>query len=137
MNLFLEWLDEWCLGIHEIDRQHLQLAQLFNHLANSLQTTPADTSSTASTMTLVRRLLKETRQHFKDEESIMREHDYPYLVDHRREHVMLLAELRDFIREIEAGSRQFDYESLSALKHWLIHHVIDVDLAFARYLAQE
>jgi hemerythrin len=67
----------------------------------------------------------------------MREHDYPFLLDHHREHALLLVELQDYIHQLEVGSRQIDYESLTALKHWLIRHVTDGDLAFARYLAQE
>jgi hemerythrin len=137
VNSFLEWLDEWHLCIDEIDRQHLQLASLINTMADRLRATDTHPASPVTTVSLVHQLLRETRQHFKDEESIMREHDYPELVDHHRDHAMLLAELQDFIREIEEGGRQFDFNSLTALKHWLIDHVIDCDLAFARYLEQE
>jgi hemerythrin len=64
----------------------------------------------------------------------MRGHGYPELTEHHREHIMLLAELQEFIREIEEGTRQFDLDTLTSLKHWLINHVIDSDLAFARYI---
>jgi len=134
VNHFLEWLDDWYLGIQEIDQQHLALAELLNRVAGRLQETKESRASGEVILPLVRRLLEETRQHFKDEESIMREHDYPELIDHHREHVMLLAELQEFIRDIEEGRRQFDIDSLTALKHWLINHVIDGDMAFARYL---
>jgi len=134
VNHFLEWLNDWYLGIQEIDQQHLALAELLNRVAGRLQETEESRASGEVILPLVRRLLEETRQHFKDEESIMREHDYPELVDHHREHVMLLAELQEFIRDIEEGRRQFDLDSLTALKHWLINHVIDGDMAFARYL---
>ncbi len=137
MNLFLEWRDEWCLGIHEIDRQHMQLAELLNHLADLLQIVLTTNPSTASSMLLVRQLMEQTRQHFKDEESIMREHDYPHLVDHHRQHLLLLTEIQDFISQIEAGSRQFDYDSLTAMKHCLIDHVAKDDMDFASYLEQE
>ncbi len=137
MNSFLEWLDEWYLGIEEIDRQHLQLVSLLNQMADCLRPMNESSPSRISTMALVKQLLKETRRHFKDEESIMREYDFPDLIGHHRDHTMLLAELQDFIREIEEGSRQLDLHSLTALKHWLIDHVIDCDLAFARYLEQE
>jgi hemerythrin len=133
---FLEWLDDWYVGIQAIDRQHLELATLFNRVAEMLRGETPTASGTSKILPLVRQLLDDTRQHFKDEEGIMREHNYPDLIDHRREHIMLLAELQAFIREIEKEQRQFDLESLTALKHWLINHVIEVDLAFARYLRQ-
>jgi hemerythrin len=134
MKVFLEWLDDWCLGLQEIDRQHLNLAELLNRVADSLDDTAEPSGAGEETMQLVMLLLEETRQHFRDEESVMRDHDYPELTDHCREHIMLLAELREFIREMEEGVRQFDLNALIALKHWLITHVIDSDLAFARYL---
>lgn len=137
VNCFLEWLDEWYLGIDEIDHQHLQLVSLLNQMADRLSPMDKSHVSRTLTMTLMHQLLDETRQHFRDEESIMREHDYPALIGHHRDHAMLLAELQDFIREIEEGGRKFDFDSLTALKHWLIDHVIDSDLTFARYLEQE
>ncbi|MEJ2591997.1 MAG: bacteriohemerythrin [Candidatus Thiodiazotropha sp.] len=134
MKVFLEWLDDWFLGVEEIDRQHVNLAVLLNRIADSLAVTTAHAGTGEESMPLVLTLQEETRRHFNDEEAVMREHDYPDLTEHHREHIMLLAELQAFIREIEAGRRQFDLDTLTALKHWLINHVIDSDLAFARYL---
>ena len=69
-----------------------------------------------------------------DEEGIMRGHAYPELTEHHRDHIMLLAELQEFIRDVEEGRREFGLDSLISLKHWLINHIVDSDLAFARYL---
>jgi hemerythrin len=66
----------------------------------------------------------------------MREYDFPQLGEHHREHVLLLAELQEFVREIEEGRRSFDLETLTSLKHWLINHVLESDMAFARYLQE-
>ena len=137
MNHFLEWLDDWYLGIREIDSQHLAMAEQINRLAETLQSATTTPARHDSLMPLIEHLLEDTRRHFKVEESIMREHDYPDLIQHHRDHVMLLAELQEFIREIEEGRRYFDIDSLTALKHWLINHVVEGDLAFARYLEQE
>lgn len=134
MKRFLEWLDDWFLGVEEIDRQHLDLAALLNRVADSLADTGMLSGAGEETMPLVLALQEETRRHFNDEEAVMRDHDYPDLTEHHREHIMLLAELQAFIREIEEGRRQFDLDTLTSLKHWLINHVIDSDLAFARYL---
>ncbi len=131
MKVFLEWLDDWSLGMEEIDRQHQHLADLLNRIATAMD---VENGSADKADSLVVRLLEETRQHFNDEEAIMRNHQYPELIEHHREHIMLLAELQEFIREIEEGVRRFDYETLVSLKHWLINHVIDSDMAFARYL---
>ncbi|MEJ2466376.1 MAG: hypothetical protein P8045_11840 [Candidatus Thiodiazotropha sp.] len=82
MNHFLEWLDDWYVGIHEIDRQHLELAALFNQLADSLHSASVNGCVTASSLPLVVQLLDETRKHFKDEERLEALADQP--CDRRR-----------------------------------------------------
>lgn len=134
MKVFLEWLDDWNLGIEEIDRDHMNLVELLNMIADSLNGENPVSNHHEETMPLVMRLIDETRQHFSNEESVMREHGYPKLIEHHREHIMLLAELRDFIREIEEGKRLFDTATLTSLKRWLINHVIDYDMDIARFI---
>ena len=135
MKLFLEWLDDWQLGILEIDQHHQEMAELLNRIVGSLGS-EAETGSGEETLPLVLDLLNRTRRHFKVEEAVMRKYAYPGLGEHHREHVLLLAELQELIREIEEGRRHFDLETLTALKHWLINHVLESDQAFARYLQE-
>jgi len=133
MKVFLEWLDDWQLGIYGIDRHHQEMAELLNRIVGSLDS-EEEISSGEETLPLILNLLDKTRRHFKVEEAVMRGYGYPGLGEHHREHVLLLAELQEFIRETEEGRHRFDLETLTALKHWLINHVLESDLAFARYL---
>ena len=133
MKVFLEWLDDWQIGIGEIDRHHREMAELLNRIVRSLDT-GLGSSAGRETQRLILMLLEKTRRHFKVEEAVMREYDFPQLGEHHREHVLLLAELQEFVREIEEGRRSFDLETLTSLKHWLINHVLESDMAFARYL---
>ncbi|MCU7923240.1 MAG: bacteriohemerythrin [Candidatus Thiodiazotropha sp. (ex Dulcina madagascariensis)] len=134
MKAFLEWRDDWFLGIGLIDQQHLELVDLVNRIATSLEASQQPYANGSDAMDLVLKFQEETRRHFRDEEAFMLEHDYPARVSHHREHALLQAELRMLIREIEAGKRAFDLEILKSLKHWLIDHVIDSDRAIARYM---
>jgi len=92
MKAFLEWLDEWFLGIPEIDQQHMELAELLNLIVRSMEQGAPPSLPGKETMPLLTQLLKKTRQHFKDEEAFMRKHDYPGLIEHHRDHILLLAE---------------------------------------------
>jgi hemerythrin len=134
MKRFLTWRDDWCLGIAEIDQQHLHLVELLNQVADLVKTDDSESSDDAEAMRSVLQLQEETRQHFRDEEAFMRTHEYPYVTRHHREHALLQAELRDLIREIEEGKRRLDIQTLTSLKYWLIDHVIVSDMAIARYL---
>ena len=48
-----------------------------------------------------------------------------------------MAELQAYIREVESGSRPFSLETLTALKHWQINHVIYSDKMFADFLRRQ
>ncbi|MCU7904421.1 MAG: bacteriohemerythrin [Candidatus Thiodiazotropha sp. (ex Epidulcina cf. delphinae)] len=136
MKAFLEWRDDWFLGIGRIDQQHLGLVDLVNRVATSLQDPRQPSANGSDSMDLMLKLQDQTRRHFRDEEAFMLEHDYPARVSHHREHALLQAELQALIREIEEGIRELDLETLKSLKHWLIDHVIDSDQAIARYVEQ-
>ncbi|MES9823448.1 MAG: bacteriohemerythrin [Candidatus Thiodiazotropha endolucinida] len=134
MKRFLTWRDDWYLGIDEIDQQHLHLVELVNQVADSVLTQNSESNDDGGAMRLVLQLQEETRQHFRDEEAFMRNHEYPQVSSHHREHALLQAELSDLIREIEEGKRRLDIETLTSLKYWLIDHVIDSDMDIARYM---
>ncbi|MCU7944827.1 MAG: bacteriohemerythrin [Candidatus Thiodiazotropha sp. (ex Cardiolucina cf. quadrata)] len=134
MKRFLTWRDDWYLGIDEIDQQHLRLVELINQVADSVMTQNSESNDDGGAMRLVLQLQEETRQHFRDEEAFMRNHEYPQVSSHHREHALLQAELSDLIREIEEGKRRLDIETLTSLKYWLIDHVIESDMDIARYM---
>ncbi|MCG8046994.1 MAG: bacteriohemerythrin [Candidatus Thiodiazotropha endolucinida] len=134
MKRFLTWRDDWYLGIDEIDQQHLHLVELINQVADSVMTQYSESNNDGGAMRLVLQLQEETRQHFRDEEAFMRNHEYPQVSSHHREHALLQAELSDLIREIEEGKRRLDIETLTSLKYWLIDHVIESDMDIARYM---
>ncbi|MBW9266213.1 MAG: bacteriohemerythrin [Candidatus Thiodiazotropha sp. (ex. Lucinisca nassula)] len=134
MKRFLTWRDDWYLGIDEIDQQHLHLVELVNQVADSVMRQNSESNDDGAAMRLVLQLQEETRQHFRDEEAFMRNHEYPQVSSHHREHALLQAELSDLIREIEEGKRRLDIETLTSLKYWLIDHVIDSDMDIARYM---
>lgn len=136
MKPFLFWRDDWLLGLQNLDEQHLELANALNELHLTI-THAIEESQCRNIDQVIRQLsdlAKLARRHFQGEEALMQAHDYPGLAEHHREHLLLMAELQVYIREIEAGSRPFSLETLTALKHWQINHVIYSDKMFADFL---
>ena len=135
MRPFLVWREDWLLGFERLDDQHLSLAQTLNTLHRFL--VHDDNRKPLDREQLCRQLdglLEMTRGHFQDEESLMQDHDYPGLQAHHREHALLLAELQECIREIEAGRKPFTLATLTALKHWQIDHVINSGAEFTQFI---
>jgi hemerythrin len=136
MKRFLEWRDSWCLGCQRIDQQHIGLAEALNRAFEAVAAAPNPEAARRESQRLLQALYDESRRHFDDEEGLMQLCSFPELGMHHREHVMLLAELHEFMREVEAGSGVLDVTSLTSLKHWLIDHVLDADKTFVGFLKE-
>lgn len=133
MKPFLYWRNDWLVGHKIIDKQHLELVNILNtlHYANFRKHKSSSAIDTDRLRQHLKILIDTARRHFRTEESLMLSHHYSDLAVHHREHVLLLAELRECIRDIETDGSAFTLNTLTALKHWLIEHVTYCDQKFA------
>jgi hemerythrin-like metal-binding protein len=123
------------LGFQSLDEQHVALADSLNELYRFLTSNGVQPNAGMDQLCQrLFRILGMTRQHFHDEEALMQRYGYPYQPEHHREHVMLLAEMQQYVREIEAGIKPFTLDSLRAFKYWQIEHVLYSDRKFANYM---
>jgi len=134
MKPFLCWREDWLLGVDTLDSQHIAIATLLSRIFSEFEGGVLASRLNPQGHELLLELVKVTQRHFKFEEALMLTHDYPARAEHHREHLMLLAELRDLIREIEEGHKRFTQEALTSLKHWQIDHVLCNDREFAAHL---
>lgn len=135
MRPFLQWREDWMLGCGALDDQHLELAERMNQLylfltdiRHNLRKEPDGLKQRLS------ELCEEIRHHFQEEEALMEACGYPGLGEHHREHVMLLAEMQECLREIQVNMRLFTLNDLKSLKFWQIGHVTTSDREFAEFL---
>ncbi len=148
MESTFKWRDEWLLGIPTLDNQHQKLADCLHRLVTECTRlhgqngndngSENDTETREALMKLLDELCARTRAHFSIEEDMMLAANYPRYADHRREHVMLLAELTStFAAPIKDGRCNMNPEILGALKSWFIVHVAHSDRQFANWLKRD
>jgi hemerythrin len=137
MKPFLSWRNDWLLGLHELDEQHIALAAQINLIHDVMVREGTRQRCDSRACRHLHDLVQMTRSHFHNEEQVMRDLGFPGLAEHHREHVMLLAELQDLIREIENGERLFGLNTLKSLKLWQIDHVISSDREFMQYFREQ
>ena len=118
------WTRALELGIGGIDRDHQDLAALFNRLKGAAQ-------SQASATTLLS-VLQQLRQcalsHFAAEEALMRSFPYEERGAHLLYHRQLEAELDAVIAEVRSGqSSDLALRVESFFAFWLIDHIGNVD----------
>ncbi|CAG1020506.1 hemerythrin family protein [Methylomonas sp. LL1] len=123
MNEF-SWQDQYRIGDEKIDRQHRQLFDLANQLANS---------QTQQDMTENFMLLyKHVREHFQEEERFMKDLHYPEYQNHVNEHNLMLDKLVD----VSAKINQPQWQQLNVAKfmsQWLTH-IAEKDRAISEYV---
>ncbi len=140
MEEFISWRDDWRLGIKLLDEQHKLLADCLNRVVRQCSCAEDGEEQAREELrgrlgALLAELYAKARQHFKKEEALMLERDYPGYASHQREHVMLLAELKStFITQFEQGCCHMDPAVFKALKSWFIVHVIRSDREFADFI---
>jgi hemerythrin len=127
----LEWRDEFCIGIEEVDHEHRELIGLINALHAELG---AERPS-ARVEGFLGEILASVSAHFALEEKVMRARRYAALVEHKADHERLLDELRDLMDE-QAKGAVLDEAAFSArLAEWFSLHFRTQDARLHKFLA--
>jgi hemerythrin len=131
---FFQWRQEWLLGIKEIDEQHRILVDSVNNLAllymRAVGIPVGKDALRAKLVGLLHLLHDNIEQHFRDEERLMLMSGYPRYKSHAHEHIMFLAEFKNYCDRITARDEELDMETLYSLRTWFIMHILD-DREFA------
>jgi len=132
MKNLITWCESKNLQIIELDQQHRIIADVINKLFHFLQL-PDDAESNQEIKEYMAKLIQATENHFQCEEDYMKQCNYPDFKNHRREHLMLKAELKEYSREVIKGRLKLNKKVLQALKNWLVSHIMCSDMDFAKH----
>jgi hemerythrin len=148
------WQDAWNTRIDSVDAEHRELVALLQDLTERFtrvpggahhdarspaprgETPPARDASTDhdALIAALERLGEHAREHFRHEEELMRLIDYPEIGAHRSEHVLLLAEYVEMVRDLKKqATTHLDPETVSALRQWLVGHMLSADKEYADF----
>lgn len=126
----IDWKEEFSVGVAAVDHEHRALIDLINELYQSLKS--GDSKSTI--LEFLGEVFAKISAHFALEEKVMRERNYDEYEQHKRNHELLLDEIRDIMDEYE-DSQQFEHEELSRrLGNWFTEHFRTYDARLHRYL---
>ncbi len=131
LNL-LQWAPAWEIGVPEIDADHRRLIDQSNALFGAL----AESLPKTEIMTIIGRMESECREHFRREETILRESRYSGTDAHAAEHRRIERELTKAVGAIEAdGVSTAEWKAFALLfQSTLINHLLLYDLQFKSHL---
>jgi len=127
----LEWSPELSVGIDAIDAQHRTWISHFNAVLEAVESNK-DQETVISTLDF---LSSYTEKHFSTEEKYMKENAYPAYAAHLAKHNDLKATVADLVRDFreDGVSRQLADAINTLLCNWLVGHIREMDMAFAKF----
>lgn len=127
---FYEWTDSLSVNIPEIDRQHKELIEQINNVADIVAS-----SEQSSLIDQIDKLLVLTKTHFEFEESFLLKKGYPYHQAHIDDHGEIFKNLSRYTADAKNGYLDL-MDFISFLKRWLKHHIMSEDRNYGDYLSQ-
>jgi len=129
MTTTIQWDDSFRVGVEEFDTAHRNLIDMANELIEAAIQRKAD----AAVADVLDGLIEYTDSHFMREEALMAETDYPKLTEHRRQHRLLLNDVRLFKSQYIAGD--VNVESLvQFLTDWILDHIHEHDRLYGPHM---
>jgi hemerythrin-like metal-binding protein len=129
MELF-KWSNRYSVCIESIDEEHKGLFQLLNRLYTSL--TEGDAQEILAEV--IDELFEYTQKHFRREESLLKQVEYPYLKNHIALHEYFEQSIVRYREQLYSDPSSLTIDILSFLRDWLIQHIQGVDMDYVPYL---
>ena len=128
---FMEWTDEFSVGVAEIDLDHKKLLALLNDLHDAVEAGAGHKVLGE----VLDGLILYVSYHFAHEEGLFLRANYPGYEKHRRQHVALTDTVKEIHADFQSGTAAtLPAEVLEFLKKWLYTHIMESDRAFGVYL---
>lgn len=134
----MEWGPTFAVQNEQIDYEHQRLFSMVNDLHEAVHNPVGDASQTYLMIKVtLDQLVNYADYHFRTEETLMRETNYPKAAEHKAQHDALRAKVIDFQKQVAAGKADVTDSLMKFLSDWLMSHIKKTDVALGQFLAQQ
>jgi len=130
---FIQWKDEYNVGIDSIDQQHRKLVSLINQLQTAVDYSTGEEFEREA----LDELVDYTKTHFGYEEGLMEKYGYPDFEPHKAMHRKMIAKVEAVLAEYEQDHDRAMEDAVTFLKGWLINHINGTDKQYSSYLIEK
>jgi len=127
---YLEWNDDLCVNVAEIDGQHRQLVDLINGLHDAMS---AGRGKEAMSTT-IEGLISYTASHFATEELYFSRYGYRGAPAHIEQHKQFVERVNDFKSGFDENRLMLSLDVMDFLCDWLVDHIKGSDKLYAAEL---
>lgn len=128
----LSWSNQYAIGDDVIDTEHEELFRLINSFHSSW----LEARDRQSIARVFNQLVAYAEMHFRHEETIMAEHEFPQLAVHKQQHETMVETIFRLHREYMEENRSLEVNTMKFIKAWLVEHILESDYRFRDFLAR-
>lgn len=114
----IEWKSHYSVGVEAVDHEHREMIDLINETHERLVAGAEVPDVTA----FLGEIFRGISAHFALEETIMRQHRYDHLDQHKEAHEQLLEDIRDIMDGYEADPEAASQKLSQRLDDWFTLH---------------
>jgi hemerythrin len=127
---YLDWKDEFSVGVAEMDSQHKRWIEIINELHDAMKS-----GQTVKAMSSVlKKMTDYIVVHFKTEEALLEKNNYPGLDKHRIIHEKYALEIHSFVDQFSKGKILMSLDVMDSLKNWLTNHIKMSDKEYGKFI---
>lgn len=133
MSKYVEFNNSLVTGNHEIDEQHEEWINRINKLLGSCE----NGTCKVEAIKMLDYMADYTEFHFKAEEKLQEEVEYPAIEEHKKRHDefrQAVKDLYEMLQEEEGPSNAFVDAVKKNVVEWLVHHIQSFDTSVASYI---
>ena len=131
MELF-KWDSAYSVNVLSIDKDHQVLFGLLNELYGAV----SEGKGALAVHDVAKSLVEYAQKHFRREELLMEQAEYPRLKSHVALHEYFEQSVLKYSKQADENPETITIEVLSFLCDWLIQHIQGADMDFAPYLTK-
>lgn len=127
---YVQWKDEYSVGLDSIDHQHKKLLSLINQLQTAVDYSTGEEFEREA----LDELVGYTKTHFSFEEGLMKDNGYPDYEPHKAQHEKMVKHVEEVLAEYEQDHDTAMSNAVEFLKDWLINHINGTDQKYSDFL---
>lgn len=127
------WDESMKVGVKKLDEQHQELFAYSNELMNAIR----DRKDQNEVEKVISFLDEYVENHFRDEEEIMQEHNYPFLSFQKEQHknfIRYFRGVKNELKEMKASRAYLMFRIRLLVVDWIVNHTYKADRHFGRFL---
>lgn len=129
-RLFILWNNSYSVGINTIDNQHKKLVDIINSLYESF----VDQTAAQKLEHILNELIDYSQYHFKTEEDLFHDYDYPEKDIHISKHQEFIQKINEFHFKVVHEKINITYQLMNFLRNWLLEHIQSEDQEYSVFL---